>query len=264
MSDPPAPRPQPPPPPPLTPPPGYVGYAETNWRGDLVRVRGLERWIAILLGVSALSGILGLATTSSAFNAAEDFVQNRTNEDEFRDAITANSLSGLLGGAASIALLVLSVIWLYRVIRNHRTLGREVTWGPGWAIAGWVLPPILFVIPLLVLRESWKASDPDVPPTSPAWRQNRDHPAIWFWFVVYGVLPLVFTVLTMVQVGQFMVGSGTQISGSVDDLAEYLNDSKGLIIAQGLVSIVAALAWFLVVRVISERHARLTGEAAAR
>lgn len=247
----------------MAPPPGYVGYSETNWRGDLARVGGLERWISILLAVSAISGILGLATTSSAFDAADDYLANR-NEDEFRDAITANSFSGLLGTAASIALLVLSIVWLHRVIRNHRTLGRDVTWSPGWAIAGWVLPPILFIIPLLILRESWKAADPDVPAGSPTWRQGRDNPVIWFWFLIYGVLPLVFTVLTMVQVGQFVFGAGTQVSGNVEDLAEYLNDSKGLIIAQAVVSIIAAVAWFLVVRAISARHARFTGEAAAR
>lgn len=248
----------------MAPPPGYVGYTETNWRGDLARVGGLERWISILLGVSALSGIIGLATTSSAFDAAEDFLNDVKDEDEFRDAITANSMSGLLGGAASIALLVLSIVWLYRVIRNHQTLGRQVTWAPGWAIGGWVLPPILFIIPLLVLRESWKAADPDVPPGSPAWRQGRDNPVIWFWFVVYGVLPLVFTILAAVQVGQFVLGSGTQLGGDVEDLAEYLNDSKGLIIAQAVVSIVSAVAWFLVVRAITARHTRLTGEASAR
>ena len=248
----------------MAPPPGYAGYSETNWRGDLARVQGLERWISILLAVSALSGILGLITTSSAFDAADDYLNNVTDDDEFRDAITANSLSGLLGGAASIALLVLSIVWLYRVIRNHRTLGRDVTWSPGWAIGGWVLPPVLFVIPLLILRESWKAADPDVPPGSPAWRQGRDNPVIWLWFLIYGVLPLVFSVLTIAQVGQFVFGSGTQFGGDTDDLAEYLSDSKGLIIGQSVVSILSAVAWFLVVRAITDRHARLTGEATAR
>lgn len=247
----------------MAPPPGYVGYAETNWRGDLSRIKGLERWIAILLAISAISGLISLATTSSAFDAAEEYLRTR-DDDEFRDSITANSLGGLLGGAASIALLVLSIIWLHRVIRNHRTLGRDVTWTQGWAIAGWVLPPILFVIPMLILRESWKAADPDVPPGSPAWRQGRDNPVLWFWFLVYGVLPLLFTILTMVQVGRFVFGAGTQVSGNVDDIAEYLNDSRGLIIAQSVVSIIAAVAWFLVVRAISDRHARLTGEATVR
>ena len=68
---------------------------------------------------------------------------------------------------ASIALVVLSIIWLYRVPPNHRALGRALTWAPGWAIGGWFLPPLLYVIPLLVLREAWKAADPAVPPGSP-------------------------------------------------------------------------------------------------
>lgn len=263
MSDAPAPPPQPPPPPPLAPPPGYVGYAETNWRGDLSRVGGLERWISILLGVSVLTMIIGLVTIPSAVDAADDFFADR-DDDAFTSSIAAHTVSESVAGLVSIALVVLSIVWLYRVIGNHRTIGRAVTWAPGWAIGGWFLPPFLFVIPMLVLRESWKASTPDGPPTSESWRDEGESPLLWLWFVAYSVLPLVFGILSAVQVGQLVFGSGSGFGGDAADIAEYYSDGEALLYAQSIVSIVAAVAWFLVVRAITARHTRLTGEASVR
>ena len=55
------------------------------------------------------------------------------------------------------------------------------------AIGGWFLPPFLYVIPTLVLREAWKAADPAVPPGDDSWKRNKDNPLLWVWFAVYGV-----------------------------------------------------------------------------
>ena len=55
-------------------------------------------------------------------------------------------------------------------------LHRGGTWGPGWAIAGWLLPPFVCVIPTLMLVEMWKASDPDVP-IGGDWRTKTRRPA---------------------------------------------------------------------------------------
>jgi Domain of unknown function (DUF4328) len=152
--------------------------------------------------------------------------------------------------------IVLSMIWLYRVAANHRSLGRQLTWAPGWAIGGWFLPPLLFIIPLLMLRESWKASAPDVPPGSPEWKQKGESPLIWTWFLVYSVVPIVLAILGASQFRNF--------SRDTEDLAEYFDEQQGLIIASGLVTVLAAIAWGLVVREITSRHARLSGEAAIR
>ena len=56
------------------------------------------------------------------------------------------------------------MIWMYRMAANHRALQRNGTWAPGWAIGGWFLPPGgLYIIPFLMFRELWKASDPNGP-----------------------------------------------------------------------------------------------------
>ena len=149
-----------PPPPPFAPPPGYAGYAPTNWAAGMRRVGGLAKALVIVLAIVALGQVVSVATTGSVGDAAAEYLRSDRSDaaqDAFEDDLAVNGLTSLLAGAASIAVIVLSIIWLYRVAANHRGLGRQLTWAPGWAIAGWVLPPLLFIIPLLMLRESWKA-----------------------------------------------------------------------------------------------------------
>ena len=149
-----------PPPPPFSPPPGYASYAPTNWAASMRRIGGLAKALLIVLAIVALGQVVSVATTGSVGDAAADYLRSdRSNaaQDAFEDDLAVNGLTSLVAGAASIAVIVLSIVWLYRVAANHRGLGRRLTWAPGWAIAGWVLPPLLFMIPLLMLRESWKA-----------------------------------------------------------------------------------------------------------
>jgi hypothetical protein len=245
----------PPPPPPLAPPPGYVGYTPTNWTTGLRRVGGICKALLIVLAVVVVGQLLSVLTTSSVRDAAQEFL--RTNdEDAFEDDLALNGVTSLLAGAATIAAIVLSMIWLYRVAANHRALGRQTTWGPGWAIGGWFLPPLLFIIPLLMLRESWKASAPDVPPGSPEWKRQGESPWLWIWFLLYSVVPIVLAVLGAAQVWN--------LSRDTDDLAEYFDEQFGLIIAQGIVTMLAAIAWGLVVRDITRRHTQLTSEVSLR
>jgi Domain of unknown function (DUF4328) len=244
-----------PPPPPFAPPPGYAGYAPTNWSAGQRRVGGLAKALLIVLGIVVIGQLLSVATTGTVNDAAEEYLRTG-DEDAFEDDLALNGVTSLLAGAASIAVIVLSIIWLYRVAANHRALGRQLTWAPGWAIAGWVLPPLLFIIPLLMLRESWKASAPDVPPGSPEWKQKGDSPLIWIWFLLYSITPIVLAILGAAQFWN--------VTQDTNDLAEYFDDHLPLIVAQAVVTILAAIAWALVVRDITRRHTQLTGETSLR
>ena len=188
-------------------------------------------------------------------DAAEEFLRTG-DEDAFEDDLAVNGLTSLLAGAASIAVIVLSIIWLYRIAANHRALARQLTWAPGWAIAGWILPPLLFIIPLLMIRESWKASAPDVPPGSQEWKQKGDSPLVWVWFLLYSIVPIVLAILGAAQFWN--------VSRDTEDLAEYFDEQVPLIVAQGVVTVLAAIAWALVVREITRRHSQLTGETTLR
>ena len=253
------PEPPPPPPPPdLAPPPGYAGYTPNLSASlPLRRVGGLRTAIVVLLAVYAVGAVIQLAGTGNVVDSARDFLANEISDDDFRDDLAAYNLSGAVTGAAQLALAVLSIIWLYRTVRNHQDIGRRLTWTPGWAIAGWFLPPYLYILPTLVLRETWKAADPDVPPGDERWKSGSDNPLLWLWFVVFVIGSVVLLVISFRQ--QFRV-----FGGDVEDLADAYEDARGVLVAQAIMSILGAVSWGLVVWSWTARHTRLTGEAAGR
>jgi hypothetical protein len=157
---------------------------------------------------------------------------------------------------ATLTTAVLTIIWMYRIAKNVRASGRSTTWQPAFAIFGWFLPPgVLYVIPFLVLRELWKASDPDTKDGGDGWRRSADNPILWLWFALFG---LVTAVLFAVQ-----LASGDMDSIAAPDttsVAEGLADMGALAWLSPLVTLAAAGAWVVFVRQLTARHRRLTNE----
>jgi hypothetical protein len=242
----------------MAPPPGYAGYQPTNWAGGLKRVRGLATAAVVLSVAAAIASVVSLATVGTGRDAARDYLAGRINTDDFNDEVLASSFGQLLTGTVSIALAVVSIIWLYRIVSNHRNLGRSGSWSPGWAIGGWFLPPCLFVIPFLIVRESFKASDPASPPGTETWRTGAENPLPWIWIGLFGVAQLALGIAS-----GFSSFSG--FGADEDELADNILDtSTGITVAQALVGVAAAVVWALLVRTLTARHTQLTGEAAAR
>jgi len=258
MTDPGPPSSFPPPPPNLAPPPGYVGYERgPGGQVPLQRVQKLRTALFVLLAIVAVGSLVVLATTPAQVDAARELLDGTIDSDTFTERQAGSSLAQLLVGASTIAIIVLTMIWLYRIAKNHRALGRQGTWGPGWAIGGWFLPPVLYIIPTLMLREHWKASEPGVPPGDDRWRSAKEPVLVYVWFVLYSVVPLALAI----------AGSATFFRGfgqDAEDLAEALEDTQGLSMASAAVTTLAAVAWFLVVKGLTERHTALTGENAGR
>jgi len=241
----------------MAPPPGYAGYQGPDFRqGGLGRLGGLAKAIVILLVVVAIGQAIALATSSSVRDGARIYLDNG-DDDAFNEKLVANGLGSLLGGLATVAVIVCSIIWLRRLVQNHQALGRLVTWTPGWAIAGWFLPPFLFVIPLLLLRESWKASNPQEPAGSTTWKNGEEGPLPWVWFLTYSVAPLVLAILGSRQLF-------ASFDRDLENIANNIVDNFGLTVLSGVVSILGTIAWGLLVWALTKRHTQLTGEATAR
>jgi hypothetical protein len=243
-------RPEPPPPPPnLSPPPGYAAYTGAS-SGRIKTILTMRTIVIGVLVLLAASGIYQLTRTPGLVDTSKDFLADRIDEDQFTDEFSSgvNTLLFLPFAACVVA----SVMWLYQLIRAHQDLGRRGSWGPGWAISGWILPPfVLYVIPMLVLRETWRAADPDVPLGDDRWRNGSVHPLLWVWWVLYGLAPLVFTVMGLrTQIGN--------IGADEKDIAESFVDNSGLLYAQSIVSLLAVVAWGGLVYLWTDRHQRLT------
>ena len=258
------PPPPPPPPPPLLgqPPAAPVAYPAFPVGAEAPRLRRLGRLVNVLVvltGVAALANLVASILSATAVGEAEDYLAGRIDEDAFIDAYTPAVAVGGLQSIVFLAVIVLTIVWLHRVLSNHRALGRTGTWGPGWAIGGWFVPPfVVYVIPYLVLRETWRGSDPDVPLGDERWKREPVPVVITVWWVVYGLAPIVLIALQ----GRAAISRGVESSDS-ENLAEAVRDQVGLSFASSALTVVAAIAWITIVRGISARHRRLIGEATA-
>lgn len=212
---------------------------------------------------TALSGIVGVISTVlviPAIDKASGFVDGTVTEDEFNDAYLPSQLTSTIGTVIGLAAGVFTIIWMYRIAANLRVLSRATTFAPVFAVVGWVLPPFLFVLPLLVLRELWKASAPGTEAEHGGWRSGPVTPLLYAWFLLYGVIPgalqavvLYSTISSLFDAG-FSASDGTRVS------AEALDSSGWLTAASGVVTAFAALVWILFVKQLTARHVELTGE----
>jgi hypothetical protein len=246
------PGPEPPPPPPnLAPPPGYVGFTGSSPERVASIVR-LRTFVLVALGLYAIVVVYQMATTPGIVDTSRDFLAGRIDEAQYTDEIAPGAASALLQ-LPFLATIVLSMVWLHHLVRSNIESGRRGTWAPGWAIGGWFLPPlVLYIIPMLVLRETWQLSDPQRP-GGDGWKRSSVHPVLWIWWVLYGIAPAVFIGLSVAGVlrNQF-----TGIGGDERDAAQAIVDYAGLVYVQSAVTLCAAAAWAGLVWLWTARHVR--------
>ncbi len=218
----------------------------------LKRTAGVERAALIVVSGSASLGVAGLIAGQTVIDDADDFLAGTIEQDDFIEAITPYLLLSFVQGIAVLASAILVIVWMYRLAGNHRTLHRGATWGPGWAIGGWFLPPMLYIIPFLMFRELWKASDPDVP-IGGEWRGGRVSPLVPAWFVLYSVVPIL---LLAFQSGDVMGA----FSASETEMAEQITAGQGGAVIGVIMTLAAAVVFVMMARGLGGRHRRLTGE----
>jgi len=249
-----SPPPPPPPPPGLAAPPGYVSYGENNQGAysSLQAVGGSGRTLGILVMVLIPIQLLLILFYTVAHSKAQDFINGSINEDKFKRGVVLYGLFGIISFAVQVAILVLTMVWMSKMARNQQALGRAGTWGPGWAIGGWFAPPcVLYVIPYLMFRDLWKASDPQ---SSPDWKKNRVAPIVTIWWVLFGLAPLAFLGVT---VGNFRARGNRNNLDAAKDIVDHF----GSTLASSIVAVGAAVAYLLLVRQLTARHQRAIHEA---
>ena len=211
----------------------------------------------ILAGVAESPSLASALLSASLASKAQDFLDGRITEDEFLDANAIAPLGQVLSAVPLVAAGVFGVIWMYRIATNVRAIGRATTFAPVFAILGWFLPPFLFILPLLVLRELWKASDPNIPPGSEGWRASGENPLLYVWFVVYGVIPAILTAISLGSV----LDAALNLDTDTQSIAEVTASTGGAeLILGGVFSVVSAVVWILIVKQLTARHVELTGE----
>jgi hypothetical protein len=239
----------PPPPPPGQPPPGYVAYGTPATAGWSKPIRGLAKALIVVQVLSLLAAVALVLVTLSVSDSAKDFTNDVSSafDDDVGAFFAAVGIAGLLGLAATILL----IIWSFRIASNIRMRDPSLTWKPGLTIVAWLLSGCtLGILPFFMLREHWKKSTPRMSGDEPV------SPLIVVWFV-----------LTICQVASGVASAGVRgVNGGgfgqdKGDVADRLSDQLGFSVGSGVLSIASTVVLILVIRQLTERHARFTGEA---
>jgi len=251
----------PPPPTTLTHPPGYVAYATAPTpTAQVARIGGLTRWVVGLVAAAGLASVLSAVLLIPVLDTAADFVRGDISESDFEDSYVTVQLIQGVQSVIGIAAGVVTIVWMYRIASNLRAHSRNTTFAPILSVFSWILPPFLHVLPFLILRELWKASDPDTAHGTDEWKRSGVNPLLSIWFVVYGLVPAVLTAIVTLATAESLLDNGLAGAGDPLVAAETLDSTGTLTLVSGGLAGVAAVVWILFVMRLGERHMTLTGE----
>lgn len=249
----------PPPPPATGPPPGYVAYGDVGAvNRNVQRIGGVAKALWILLLIYIPLSALNIVATVQLSHKARQYADGTITDDSFRDASRLNI--GSIAGYLVIPIAVLTIIWMFRMANNVRALGRPgLRFAPGWAIGAWFTPPcVVYAVPWLMFRELWKASDPDIGPGDPGWRDQRVPAIVNVWWVCYGLVPLLGIFSAAGIVAQLRNASDSD--ERLQDVADQLDKYLPLNLAIAAVGMLSGVVYLLMVRQLSDRHMRATRE----
>ncbi len=108
----------------------------------------------VYAGFSVLSGIV----------QALPLLAGRTNEIDLANPQTGlaagagAAVFGCIGTIIAILTIVFYCMWQYRATWNLRAIGRETVFGPGWGVAGIVIPFVNLVMAPMMLFSLWRVS----------------------------------------------------------------------------------------------------------
>lgn len=144
------------------PQPGYPGYPVPAPAAAVLRSpRGLAVGVAVLLGVSALTALLGSAADLYTWSLMKDVQADplKVAQSTLEGADVLTSASGALQSLALLATAVVFVIWFHRVRVNGGIFDPGAfTQSSGWAIGAWFIPLGNLFLPYRVAAQSWAAS----------------------------------------------------------------------------------------------------------
>jgi hypothetical protein len=243
----------------MPPPPGYAAYGASGG-GTVKRIGGVAKALVVLEVVGISLTLISLALQSSLGGPAQDYLDGVISKVAFEDEARTYSTVAGLSSLVTIAALVLGIIWSFRIAKNLQQFGRIITWKPGLTIVVWLLGfCTLGIVNFLMLREHWKASDPEVQPGDPSWQQREASPLISAW--------LALTIVSvLIQIGMGAANGRRAINGlsstdSVRSLAETVANDLPLALAGGLVGAASTVVLVLIIRQLTQRHTRATREA---
>jgi hypothetical protein len=239
------------------PPPGFLASGSAAAVGRRrQRIGGLSTALIVLVAIEAPLSLANIVDTVENTHRSRRLLDEETTTAAFRDAVGSNPVA-LVAQALVLPIAILTFVWMFKMAQNVRALGRDgLRFAPGWAIGSWFTPPcVLYVVPWLMFRELWKASEPAADRDS--WRRVKVSPVVDAWWVLYGVVPIAQIFSNSGLVGVARAGDTDEAARK---LAEQFDAHFALNLALGVGGTLAAAAYLLLVMRLSKRHRRAIGE----
>lgn len=203
-------------------------------------------WAMVLLGITAAASLvlvavsLGLASHwSGSFPRQSMF---STEVDRFDGLVGGEELLYVLG---MLATAIPWLIWEFRAQSNLKAFGLDPRWAPGWAVGWWFIPVANLAMPLVVMAELWRGSDPAAVPGG--WRRRPVGALLVLWWVAW-----------LARLFSFAAAS-TGIA-NVPTFGQAVSHARLFAVANAFNAVAAVLA-ILVVREIERRQAQPRGAA---
>ena len=170
------------------------------------------------------------ALNFSVINTARDYANDASLKQAFKDAIKPVDALGSVASLAELVIVVATAIWTYRTAQQIASRGLVLRFTPVLCMFSWILPPVLFIFPMMVLRDF--ASKTTVARNDPS---NRMQTLIMQWWFLYGVVPLVMSF--------FGAALSSAIPRSEQELAKALSEQIVPNTVSALSLIAAAFLW---------------------
>jgi len=222
---------------------------------DLEPVQRAQRLAWIVIGALALNVVLdvvGFVADRSYHGEVQKLASGQLGSlDSAQTAENRVHLIGWLSIGLYIATAILFVIWFRRAYLNVSRMGvHGQRWSSAYSIGAWFLPFANLVRPKQIANDTWRGSDPDLPPNSGL-----------------GLIdpPIIFTVWWALWILGFIAGRvAFSKSRSADTLAALASAANWLTFSD-ITDALAAVAAIAVVYLLSarqtERARALTGGA---
>lgn len=237
-------------------PAGEGPGAEHHGGGDWKPIDGRAKTVRMLL--FALAGISAAALISDGYEWS--LFDQAIGGDPYTESQATLSdnvqlVFGILLSVTNLAVIVTFLMWLFRAYKNVLALGAgQLRYRPGWSIGAWFIPFFNFVGPKQIVNDTWRASDPDLPPDAGgAWRGAAIPAALFGWWWAAWIL------------SALLGNASFRVNLDAESLKE-LREASAVDFASDLATIPACLLCAAVVAAITrrqnERAARLGVRAA--
>lgn len=171
--------------------------------GSLRRVGVLGHFASLLIAVVAVASAFYAWTQWNSLGVLEDIVARPFDFSEEQALARLEAADNLalisvwLYVAFFVAAAVVFIIWLWRARHNAEVLSDgQHTRARGWAIGGWFVPIVSWWFPYQVVRDVYRATDPDTRTIPGELRLVRGGRLVGLWWTCW----VVFSVAAIISV----------------------------------------------------------------